>query len=176
MDNTSTLAFVFDNCVALKQREMYEAALLDAYSGTRTNLVRWKLAVLRFLFGLADKSKLRALSSPIPHGELILYRGVSGTGRNRRPTGPSWTSRIEVAAWFANSAHYGDPAIHTVTIDSDQALAHIVDRHEAEFIYFAKGNPKRMRLTNGDLVEMAQIHISEVRVRDEQLRATHGSL
>ena len=56
VSNERALELVFSNIVALKARGIYEAALLQAWTGTRTNHHCWSLKDQRFLFELADGS------------------------------------------------------------------------------------------------------------------------
>jgi hypothetical protein len=44
----------------LKERGLYEAALLHAWVNTRTNHRRWPLAETRFLFEECDRARLLA--------------------------------------------------------------------------------------------------------------------
>lgn len=58
--NTDWLAIVYANATALRERGLYEQALLHAWDGTRTNHARVAPAVLARLFALANRTKLRA--------------------------------------------------------------------------------------------------------------------
>lgn len=94
------LTLVFDNIHQLRERGIYEEALLTAYTGVKGNLRRWSLDILKFMFEQADQARLRGAGNPLPHeGPFTLYRGVSGKGRARRVRGLSWTASREHAWW-----------------------------------------------------------------------------
>ena len=83
--NHHGLVLVVRNASILRRRGLYEEALLDAWSMTRTNHVTWPPKVITRLFRLANRARLRALGDPLPGtGPFTLYRGVSGTGPLRR--------------------------------------------------------------------------------------------
>ncbi len=137
-ENTAGLALVWKNWEALRKRGIYEAALLDAFTSTRTNNAGWSASDLEFFFSLADRAQLLAAGEPLPGpGPFTLYRGVSGKGRRRRVRGLSWTSSIEKARWFADRyPGLDDPAVFRVNVEADAVLAYLHEqgRQEAEFI------------------------------------------
>ena len=101
------LDLVFDNLAALKYRDIYETALVHAFTGCKTNNHCWNTDALHYLFRLGDRDRLRAAGEPLPSpGPFTAYRGVSGVGRNGRSAawaGPlPWMSR-------ANSRWRGFP-------------------------------------------------------------------
>jgi hypothetical protein len=84
-DNLASLALVYYNASAIQKLGIYEAALLHAFVGTRTNNHRWPLRDLKAMFDRADRERLRAAGSPLPSpGPFTLYRGVAGRGPGRR--------------------------------------------------------------------------------------------
>ena len=74
------MVLVIDNQVALKDRGIYEEALVMAFTGARMNHSQLPEGVLSFLFEQADKSKLRAAGDANPNEPTTIYRGVSGHG------------------------------------------------------------------------------------------------
>jgi hypothetical protein len=141
MSNTDCLPFVSVNMFALQAAGIYEAALIDAYNRTRTNLAKWKLETLEIMFRFADRDKLRAAGDPLPPGErFTLYRGVAGKGVRRRESGMSWTLDLAVATWFARrySSELHDPAVYETTVAASQVYCYINAREEQEFILRAR--------------------------------------
>jgi len=135
MPNTSRLAFVVDNFPVLKERGVYEEALLDAYTGTRTNFSRWSFDLINYLFELADRKKLLECGEPLPgDGPFTVYRGVSGRGAARRIRGMSWTGSIERAIWFAKRFVFEKPAVFKATVEKRLVYAFCNDRKEEEFL------------------------------------------
>ena len=62
-DNHRALAIVFNNLFAAG---IYEQALLEARTGTRTNHHRWSLGILMLLLEHADRDRLRAAGALLP--------------------------------------------------------------------------------------------------------------
>ena len=145
LDNQWGLSFVADNIGWLKALDKYETCLVEAYTGTRTNNAKWSIPVLKLLFKCADRGRLLAEGEPLPPGDTFtLYRGVAGDGKKRRPSGPSWTSSLEVAKWFAlRLPHLADPAIYSATVRREDVLFYYTGRGEDDFVLFVN-RPKRM--------------------------------
>jgi hypothetical protein len=61
-----SLDFVFDHHPLLQHYDVYEAYLLDALTGAKTNHRRITPGVVSFLFFVADPVKLRRHSDPLP--------------------------------------------------------------------------------------------------------------
>lgn len=137
MDNTRCMAFVFNNIVVLKERGIFEPALVSAYMGTRNNLAYCPLSALNFIFSFADRDKLMAAGDPLPPGdEFTLYRGVAGKSPYRKPSGYSWTSDFERAVWFASRLpRLEDPAVYKTTVHRDEILFFSNERNEQDFIF-----------------------------------------
>ena len=129
------LALVADNAAVLRRRGAYEAALLAAFTRTRTNTAGWSLRDLGRLFGTADRARLRAAGDPLPGpGPFPLHRGVAGVGRARRPRGYSWTGSLDVACWFATRRDLPAPAVFTATVPEGDVLAYVDGRGEQEYV------------------------------------------
>lgn len=135
--NTYSMQMVANNVLALAQRGIYENALVQAITATRTNNRHWPLSVFRDLFRWADRARLLAAGDPLPGtGPFTLYRGVAGkTERERRVRGISWTGTLAKAAWFADRG-WGlpNPAVYKCVLDSKHVLAYVNDRKEDEYI------------------------------------------
>lgn len=137
--NEQALDIVLLNARALRDRGIYEEALLEAYIGTRANWSRWSVKDLRQLFKMADREKLLAAGDPLPPGDTFtLYRGVSGAPRRRRPKGLSWTSSPEKAEWFASRLPLPDPAVYRATVRREDVLAYSNGRSEEDFLVWVE--------------------------------------
>jgi hypothetical protein len=135
MPYSRQLAFVCDNYPPLRKAGVYEKALLNAYTGIRTNLSEWSPGVINFLFGLADRKKLIEAGDPLPgEGPFTIYRGVGGRGAARRIRGISWTASLERAIWFAKRFNLEKPAVFEATVDKSLVLAYYDGRKESEFL------------------------------------------
>lgn len=133
------LALVFDNTFALRERGMFEAALVQAYCGVKSNHAHWGTGVIRDLLKFANRQRLRAAADPLPgSGPFRVYRGVSGKGRARKVKGLSWTSSLEVACWFAY-AGFVSPAVHIVDLEEDNVFFYTNKRNEFEFVADTRG-------------------------------------
>ncbi len=121
--NTWWLDIVAQNATALRERGLYEEALLHAWSSTRMNHAHQSLYLIRWLFSLADPTKLRALGDPLPGpGPFILYRGVAGVGARRRVRGVSWTSSPDCACWFARRLGLLKPTVLRLQLDAQNVV------------------------------------------------------
>jgi hypothetical protein len=153
----NSLKLVHRNAGQLNEREIYESALLAAFTWTRTNNSAWPERMLASLFAHADREKLRAAGDPIPDAAVKVYRGVAGSGRRRRERGLSWTDSLDVACWFAQRGRYADPAVLMATVEPDEILACVNDRREREFIV-QPGSFKRLPISHGEMSERARQH------------------
>jgi hypothetical protein len=87
VNNQHALALVFDNIHAPRERGCYEQALVHAFIGCRVNHSHWPDGVIKFLFRLADKRKLRAAGDSVPEDTVTVFRGVSGRGHGQHHPG-----------------------------------------------------------------------------------------
>jgi hypothetical protein len=134
--NTRLLPFVFDNVLALRARGILEPCIVDAYTATRTNFAGWSLSAMQSVFDMADKAKLRAAGNPLPLGEqFTVYRGISGEGKFRKPSGYSWTDDLDRAVWFAKRYGLEDPAVYQATVAAADVLFFSNDRNERDFVF-----------------------------------------
>ena len=98
-DNCFGMRIVYENRFYFLARGMYEEALVDAVTSTRTNNCWVTRGHWSDLFRIADRTRLRAAGTPLPHaGPFTLYRGTHGDRRYVR--GVSWTLDLEQAKWF----------------------------------------------------------------------------
>jgi hypothetical protein len=135
INNQHYLALVAVNAAALKRQGIYEKALLRAFTGCRINNRHFTEARLQRLFELADRRELRSAGEPLPHaGPFVIYRGIAGNGRARRPHGFCWTSSLGVACGFALRFSLPNPTVLTATVDESEVLAYVTSRAEEEFI------------------------------------------
>jgi len=136
--NTYSMVMVYENVLPLVKRGIYEQALLDAITATRTNNRHWSLRAFRDLFRWANRAKLLAAGDPLPGpGPFTLYRGVAGTtDRARRVRGISWTGTLAQAAWFADRGWgLANPEVYKCVVDAKHVLSHVGShRNEDEYI------------------------------------------
>jgi hypothetical protein len=164
--NTDWLWIVEANVKPLKSRGIYEKALLDAFTGTRTNNAQFPLGRMRWLFELADPDQLRKVGDPLPGaGPFTLYRGVSGRGRARRVRGFSWTADLDMACWFACREWIGDdairpapdPAVVRGVFAAQDVLFYVNERDEQEFVVDSRKARISKMLTGPMLERRAQV-------------------
>src|SRR5207249_9841255 len=133
------LQLVLDNLFPLRAAGIYEAALLEALTGTRMNHAHWPLALLHFMLRCADPTRFRAAGDPLPgQAPFRLYRGVAGDAGRRKIRGLHWTATATTAAWFATrftcTGHLRDPAVYVVDVPASAVLAYVNDRHEDDYL------------------------------------------
>jgi hypothetical protein len=149
--NEFSLDLVYWNMEDLKALSLYEPALLQAFTATRTNNHRWPLPEIRSLFDQCDRTRLKQAGDPLPGpGPFRIYRGVGGRGPARRVCGFSWTGSLERARWFADRAvGWGlhDPGVYQITVDESYVFAYVGShRNEAEFIVMPSPAMKPKRI------------------------------
>lgn len=153
MPNTECLEFVAHNAGALTLRGIYERAVVIAFSDTRTNFAEYPAATVRYVFDMADRRKLLAAGDPLPPGDMYtVYRGVAGTGCQRRLAGPSWTGDAERAKWYARRsalASLENPAVLVASVPRREVYYYTNRRDEREFVVFVD-SPKRLDIDLGD--------------------------
>ena len=166
-DNTVGLCIVAANGSALKERGLYEQALLHAWAATRTNYAKWPASHLRALFDWADKAKLRALGDPLPGpGPFVLYRGIAGTGSFRKPCGISWTSDFATACWFAQRIELLNPAVLRLQLRQVDVLTYLDNgpygRAESEFlVLLPRGTHPEIQTDDRDSIRIAAARRAE---------------
>lgn len=162
--NQSALALVFDNIDQLKERGIFEPALLEAFTGCRTNHHGWDPRTINALFDLADRDKLRAAGDPLPGpGPFTLYRGVAGSGTARRPDGLSWTTDLDEACWFAlRFENLASPSVLVTEVQAEKVLAYCNQRNEGEM------------LIRPDKSHRLKITLREMRRRKDAAEAEHA--
>jgi hypothetical protein len=130
------IELVSDNLVVLRRLGIYEEALLVAWTAPEHSLRHVPLSRLLKLIRVADRWKLRAAGMPLPgRGPYVLFRGVAGQPKVRRERGVSWTSKPEIAAWFARrSPDLRDPAVYQLTVEKKYVLAYWNEHDQDEYL------------------------------------------
>jgi len=127
------------NLRQLRERGIYEVALLTAFAGAKANNCCWPLGLLKNWLHAADRAKLLAAGDPLPHpGPFVLYRGVAGEPANRRPCGIHWTGSFEKAIWFATRFHLPAPAVYKVCVKAERVWAHT--EYQDEYLVVIRRN------------------------------------
>jgi len=117
----------------LRERGIYEAALLEALQSAKSNSRSWPLGLLKNWLQACDREKLLAAGDPLPHGgPFVLYRGVAGEPGHRRVCGIHWTGSLEKAIWFATRFHLPAPAVYRVRVEAERVWAH--NEYEDEYL------------------------------------------
>jgi hypothetical protein len=149
--NGSGLLLVSANAEALRERGMYEAAMLEAYTGCKIDNRRWTQGVLKAMFDYGDRQKFQAMGSPIPE-TLTVYRGVYRHGRQRQTRGFSWTTSLNVACWYALRGLCKDPepAVYQAMARKSEVICYYNGRNEREVICL----PKRLQKLEISIEEM----------------------
>lgn len=148
-DNQHGLHLVIDNMRALMDAGVFEEALLEAFVGCRVNHHHISPSVIRWMFEMADHSRLRSQGDPLSGvSKLTLYRGVAGIGRARRVRGYSWTDDLEIAKWFAHRFSLPDPGVYETVVSADQVVVflHETGRKEREYIVIPWAGMKVRRI------------------------------
>ncbi len=157
--NVNGLWVVYDNWQQLRERGIYEGALLSAFSLTKGNNVSWPITNLEFLFNLADRQKLLDAGDTLPDGEsFTLYRGVAGKQHQRKVRSFSWTLDLPVACWFAmRFPHFDAPGVYKATVNRTEILAYDNGRNEREVICRPKSCSK-YDITTEQMKDLASKH------------------
>lgn len=137
LPNHFGLRFVCDNVGPLLQQEIYERALIFAYTGCSFNYCQWPLVTLKMYFDMADRNRLLDAGDKIPgDGPFFLYRGVSGKGRKKKIRGISWTSSFKNAKFFAErfADFLENPEIYCTKLSKKYIYTYYNDRSEEEFL------------------------------------------
>lgn len=137
MGNHEHLPFLFEHWWEFKEAGIYEDALLEAYTGCKSNWHSIPIDIIEYMFENADRDKLLSAGDSLPgDGPYTVYRGVAGTGAARRVRGFSWTSDFEKAKWFANrfKVILNKPMVYEATVEKDMVLAYSNSRDEQEFL------------------------------------------
>lgn len=157
LDNTKHLTFLSENYLPLIKAGLYERALLSAYMATRTNHHYLPLQTLHRFFEIADRERMVGCGDPLPPAPYTLYRGVCGTGRNRKVRGISWTADKAVAEWFANRYPElpGSPAVYEITLRNAQSIwAYTNEREEQEYYVLLPSHIKPKLVWGNELISL----------------------
>lgn len=134
------MRFLWDNAFRLKQRGIYESALVCAYGCSTLGFVGWPNSHVASLFALADIGKLREAGDPIPGGDTFtICRGVAGLKKRQR-TFPSLTGDYWTAAWYAVRFVHKNSTVFHAEVPREDILFYI-DGPEKEFVVMCPPNP-----------------------------------
>lgn len=142
--------FIWPNFQAASLPAPNEAALLNEYLRSDETHKR----PYRDLFLQCEPQKLRALGRPMPLGSVELYRGVSGEGRAK---GLSWTTRLDVACWFAWRSRKGRPTVYRTVAEPKDILVIPEKLGEWEYIIVPR-IIKQCRLPRGEIKRRYRKH------------------
>ena len=130
-----TLAVVVDNCEALRERGIYEAAVVNGYVWTKHDHSDWDFDYIKLLFDRGNREKMRTAGSQLNgSGPFTVYRGVKGSGPTRRDCGLSWTGSLEVACWFATNFGGEDAAVNSASLRLQDIYCYYTDHNEDEYL------------------------------------------
>jgi hypothetical protein len=140
-NSEARLSLLKNNADAMLEADFYEAALVEAYSGTSTNHYDLSPSELRSLFDRGSRVKLLDAGDPLPDAErFTVYRGVAGVEPHRREDGCSWSGDSGVAAWYAKRLQLQDPAVLQAQITRAEVYVYLAANGkgygEEEFVCF----------------------------------------
>ena len=147
--NVDGLDLVLNNPYYLKDRGLYEHAIIQAFISIPTNHHSFPVDVLQSLFNNADRARLQAAGDPLPgEGPFTIYRGVAGVGPARRVKGMSWTASQDIAWWFATrfAGVQPDPSVYRVKVEKRDILFYYNQRKEQEFVVMLPKNATPVRV------------------------------
>jgi hypothetical protein len=153
--------FLAANLRLLSWYQRLEKLFLIALTGTRTNNHYVDVDAQRFLLSHCRRDRLMRAGSKFEQGQpqFAIFRGVAGAeDDDARPQGLSWTTQINVAAFFAISNAHGfslpRPRVYMAMIDPVEVYAYWDRRAEQEIIA-SPHHPTDLGLTYDCLVARA---------------------
>jgi hypothetical protein len=135
VNSANGLGLVCDTWPLLQGLGMYEACLLDGFTGQKHNFHHWEEEILHLLVELADRDLLRQ-AGPLPTTlPPVLYRGVSGPLETQHIRSLFWTASLKTAWWFARRYEFlEDPTVYAVVPQESMILAYTNERQEEEYL------------------------------------------
>ena len=134
----------WDNRGYFWRHGLYEEALLCCVTSSKYGASGLPIALMRTLFDVADRARLRALGLPLPHpGPYTLWRGCQPRWRR----GYSWTFTQAIAVEFVE--RIPDAALYTLTIPNDRSIYTYLGnshRDEDEVLVSVRPHWKPLRL------------------------------
>lgn len=132
------IEFLIKNISQLKEKNIYEDFLTEAYTSIKTNLHALPQKTITKLWALGSREKFLKLSDHLPlDSKIKVFRGVAGKSSTRHVRGISWTLDFEKAKWFA--LRFADclqnPEVYCSVIDSDRVLYFSNKIEEKEIIW-----------------------------------------
>ncbi len=172
--NEHGIALVWHNREMLRRLDVYESALLGAFTGTRATNANYPLRMLKYMLNDAVRGKLRLCGDQLPGpGPFTVYRGVSGRGAARRVRGIHWSNGLEAACWFAMRPIYGreNPAIFRAVVNTDEVLVYTDERQEKEFLVLlaARNRPQPVRLLPETIARHADVFQNAMQERNARI-------
>ncbi len=146
LNKLSHVHFLQNNIELFKEAGSFEKTVLLLYYRKNTPFISTDdLPTWIDFFNLCDPEKLSEIGSPLPKGQITVYRG-SVTGKS---TGLSWTTSKEKTAWFLErwkNKDEGGGTVFALEVSEDDTLIYIVDEEKQEIILkpemLTKINPK----------------------------------
>lgn len=116
-----------------KQAGQLETYLVACHRASNFSIGPLSRSDAQLLRTHADRDKLLAAGDPLPEGKQFkVYRGVSGEGLARRPSGYSWTTDPSVACDFALRGNRPNPAVYQATVARSDVMFYCNARDEQE--------------------------------------------
>ena len=163
------LELIKANQILLKERDIYEEALVAAYTGCKTFHDQASMDDFSNLVSVADREKLRAAGASLPsQPPLTVYRGTGNEEATKSSRAWSWSLSLDVACKFAKS-RTGQPVILQGTARDEDISFYVAEREEAEVVCRPQ-NVIRLSITN------AEIDAGANRVLDAMVRRNKARL
>ena len=145
------LELIKENQTLLKERDIYEEALVAAYTGCKTFHDQALMDDFSNLVSAADREKLRVAGAALPsQPPLTVYRGTGDEeARTKSSRAWSWSLSLDVACKFAKS-RTGQPVILQGTARDEDISFYVAEREEAEVVCRPQ-NVIRLSITNAEI-------------------------
>lgn len=141
MNSEYGMNFVKNNILQLQACNLYEKAIVQAYTRRKDNFCHWKIEVIKHMLDIANKDILYSTGDNVEDEyPIVVYRGISGSGSKYRPRGISWTSDFEKAKWFAtyfnrkHNANLPNCHVYETKIQRKNVYFYWDERNEKEFV------------------------------------------
>lgn len=160
----ATLDLVLHNQALLRERNIYESALVGAYTGCKTSFLAERMVGFGALLANADRQKLRGAGDPLPSQQLRVYRGTGIAEASGRVSGWSWTLSLDVACKFA-TAWNAEPVVLAANVADEEVYFYVVERYEEEVV--CRPNAfQRMNLELKEIQSRSKSAVAELQLRN----------